>query len=119
MLFMVSCTSDNDIQPVKVKRTVFVYMTAENSLTSKISGDIKEMTDGAVSIPANNRMLIFVDKADSQITPFIAQVTTNKQQPLDTLYKYPHDFYSSDADRETVAMPSTGWAMCRSLNNVP
>ena len=27
------------------------------------------MTDGAVSITANNRMLIFVDKADSQITP--------------------------------------------------
>ena len=34
MLFMLSCTSDNDIQPVKVKRTVFVYMAAENSLTS-------------------------------------------------------------------------------------
>ncbi len=62
------------------------------------------MTDGAVSIPANNRMLIFVDKADSQITPFIAQVTTNKQQPLDTLYKYPHDFYSSDADRSLEVM---------------
>ena len=82
MLFMVSCTSDNDIQPVKVKRTVFVYMAAENSLTSKISGDIKEMTDGAVSIPANNRMLIFVDKADSQSRLLLPKLLPTSSNPL-------------------------------------
>ena len=56
------------------------------------------MIDGAASIPSNGRMLIYVDKADSKIKPFIAQVTTNKQQPLDTLYKYTNDPYTSDAD---------------------
>lgn len=100
MLLMVSCKSDDDKQPVKekVKRTVFVYMAGENQLTNITSDDIKEMTDGAASIPSNGRMLVYVDKADSKIKPFIAQVTTNKQQPLDTLYKYPNDPYTSDAD---------------------
>ena len=100
MLLMVSCKSDDDKQPVKekVKRTVFVYMAGENQLTNITSDDIKEMTDGAASIPSNSRMLVYVDKADSKIKPFIAQVTTNKQQPLDTLYKYPNDPYTSDAD---------------------
>ena len=100
MLLMVSCKSDDDKQPVKekVKRTVFVYMAGENQLTNITSDDIKEMIDGAASIPSNGRMLVYVDKADSKIKPFIAQVTTNKQQPLDTLYKYPNDPYTSDAD---------------------
>ena len=99
MLLMASCSSNDDKQPIqKAKRTVFVYMAGENGLSSITSDDIQEMTDGAADIPSNNRMLIFVDKADSKIKPFIAQVTTNKQQPLDSLYMYPKDFYSSDAD---------------------
>ena len=100
MLLMTSCKSDDDTPPVneRAKRTVLVYMAGENSLSNFTSSDVNEMTDGAASIPANNRMLVFIDNADSQKKPFIAQVTANRQQPLDTLYKYTADFYSSDAD---------------------
>lgn len=100
MLLMVSCKSDDDNQPVteKAKRTVFVYMAGENDLSNFTSDDLQEMISGVGSIPANSRMLVFADKADSKTKPFIAQITSNKQQPLDTLYKYTNDFYTSDAD---------------------
>ena len=99
MLLMVSCSKD-DNQPVteKAKRTVFVYMAGENDLSNFTSDDFQEMISGVGSIPANCRMLVFADKADSKTKPFIAQITSNKQQPLDTLYKYPNDPYTSDAD---------------------
>lgn len=100
MLLMVSCSSNDDNQPVteKAKRTVFIYMAGENNLSNFTSDDLQEMISGVGSIPANSRMLVFADKADSKTKPFIAQITSNKQQPLDTLYKYTNDFYTSDAD---------------------
>ena len=100
-MLMAACKKDNkDDDPVKTlaERTVMVYMSGDNNLASAALSDIKEMEQGAAGIPANSHLVVFVDRASGSEKPFIAEVKNNEQQPLDTLYKYPNDFYASDPD---------------------
>ena len=99
-MLMAACKKDKDDEPVKTlaDRTVMVYISGDNNLTSAALSDIKEMEQGAAGIPANSHLVVFVDRATGSEKPFIAEVKNNQQQPLDTLYKYPNDFYASDPD---------------------
>ena len=100
-MLMAACKKDNkDDDPVKTlaERTVMVYMSGDNNLASAALSDIKEMEQGAAGIPANSHLVVFVDRATGSEKPFIAEIKNNQQQPLDTLYKYPNDFYASDPD---------------------
>ncbi len=81
------------------KRTVIVYMSAENNLSTYAQDDINEMIIGMRNVSTDNRLLIYVDRSSIRETPFIACITGNTENPVDTLYKYATDFYSSDADK--------------------
>ena len=94
---LTACSSDdgNDTMPVgPAYRTVVVYMSAENNLSGYAQADIYEMIQGRKQAPANDNLVLFVDKASEHEKPFIAKVTTDNK--LDTLWRYETDFLSSD-----------------------
>lgn len=89
---------DNNKTLPKGKRTVIVYMSGDNSLSQANipQNDINEMIIGAQSISSSDRFIIYVDRYSTTEKPFIARLTNDKNNPVDTLYKYPTDPYSSD-----------------------
>lgn len=86
------------------QRTVMVYMSGDNDLSSYAQMDINEMIAGASNIPTKNNLVVFVDRQKTGERPFIAKVTGNQQQPLDTLYKYSSDFYACDPEQFSAVL---------------
>lgn len=70
-----SCHHDDD-EPdeKKAKKTVLVYMAAENNLSSFATEDLKEMMTGSLSLANDQNLIVYVDKANSQTSPFLARV---------------------------------------------
>lgn len=102
ILTLTACQSDNDETPQPTpqpRRTVVVYMSGENDLSGYLQSDINEMKAGRKLVAADECLVLFVDRASATEKPFIARVTTDNK--LDTLYKYPEDFYASDPSRMT------------------
>ena len=106
-LLLISC-KDNDeftdpgagdpaIYP-KAERTVIVYMSAENNLSSFVSGDISEMAKGSEQMPANTNLIAFVDKSEKTRAPYILRIKDGKAE-TDTYYENETDFYASDPER--------------------
>ena len=71
-------------------------MPSENNLSPYAQNDINEMIQGRKSVGDDCDLLIFVDKASQTEMPFIARINNSYEQSVDTLYKYPSDFYSSE-----------------------
>ena len=87
-------------EPTKAERTVIVYMSGDNNLSSYSfpQYDINEMIEGMKNVTGNNNLVIFVDRTNGTEKPFIAKVTNQKSTPVDTLYRYASDFYASDVN---------------------
>lgn len=100
-LLFVACTDDDNVGEISqpAKRTVMVYMAAENSLSGNAQSDINEMIQGVKYISKYDNMIVFVDRARSQEKPFIIRLQNDDQQPADTIKTYDSDFYSSDPDK--------------------
>ena len=100
ILLLTACQKDEEVapyNPVKnVKHTVLVYMPSENNLSPYAQSDINEMIKGRQLVGDDCDLLIFVDRASKTEMPFIARINNSYEQPVDTLYKYPADFYSSE-----------------------
>ncbi len=97
-VLLTACKKDEDNKtPTIAERTVMVYMSGDNSLSSVVTSDIQEMLEGASGIPQNCNLVAFMDRDVSNEKPFIAKIT--KEAKLDTLYKYASDFYASDPDQ--------------------
>ena len=96
---MAGCKKDND-EPVKkdTQRTVVVYISGDNDLSDHgaPASDINEMKEGATDIPSDGRLVVFVDRKSGNEKPFIAEIKNDKNQPVDTLFKYSTDLYASD-----------------------
>ncbi len=57
-----SCNHDDpEPVPTKKKKTVIVYMVAENSLSSFLDSDIREMVSAKDSIPLDCNLVLYVD----------------------------------------------------------
>ena len=100
ILLLTACQKDEEAEPYNpvkdVKHTVLVYMPSENNLSSYVQSDINEMIKGRQLVGDDCDLLIFVDRASKTEMPFIARINNSNEQPVDTLYKYPTDFYSSE-----------------------
>ena len=100
ILLLTACQKDEEAapyNPVKdVKHTVLVYMPSENNLSPYAQSDINEMIKGRQLVGDDCDLLIYVDRASKTEMPFIARINNSNEQPVDTLYKYPTDFYSSE-----------------------
>lgn len=98
-LLLVACSKESEEVRQPAKRTVMVYMAAENSLSGNAQSDINEMIRGVKSISPYDNLIVFVDRARSQEKPFIIRLQNDDKQPTDTIKKYDSDFYSSDPEK--------------------
>ena len=106
LLMFTACSKNENNEPEDpvAQRTVIVYMSGDNDLSSYAQMDINEMIAGASNIPQKNKLVLFVDRQKTGERPFIARVTNNQQQPLDTLHKYSSDFYASDPEQFSAVL---------------
>lgn len=101
ILSFFSCSKSDDPTPTPSKqgRTVMVYVSAENNLSSYAQININDMISGAASLNNDDRLLVYVDRASRKEKPFIIRINGNKKNPVDTVRTYESDFYSSDPER--------------------
>ena len=95
---LTACQSDDAESPTpQAQRTVVVYMSGENNLSGYLQDDINEIIRGRQLAPANDNLVLFVDRASSTEKPYIAKVTADGKQ--EKLYEYSEDFLASDPER--------------------
>ena len=92
-------------------RTLVVYMMAENSLASFAATDIEEIREGAVSVPSDCRLFVFVDDCGN---PRMLQFKNSETGVVEEVVVngYNNDFCSSD----TAALASV---LCDLLDDYP
>lgn len=100
LLFAACHKNEDSVNPLpKGQRTVVVYMSGDNTLSSITRSDLQELVNGAKDkLSSSDRLVVFVDRISSVEKPFIARITGNSNQPVDTLYKYSSDFQASNPD---------------------
>ncbi len=99
LLLLTACSKDSDEnpEPVVAQRTVIVFISGDNTLSSYTGGDLQELVNGSYNtLSSSNRLVVFVDRISNIEKPFIARITGNYDHPVDTLYKYSEDPYVSD-----------------------
>ena len=80
-----SCHHNDDPEPdTLASRTVLVYMAAENNLASFAEEDLEEMKAGSKSLRKDQNLVIYVDRAGSNKTPYLARIYNGEL--VDTLY---------------------------------
>ena len=73
-------------------RTVLVYISGENNLSSFISSELRELREGSKGI-GNNALVVYVDDANSQHRPYIMRIHDGAVSDSTVLEA---DQYSSD-----------------------
>lgn len=78
-----ACSSDSDkpdSEPIAQQsdRTVVVYMSGENSLSSLVDANLKEMKDGSLKLSSSNSLVVFVDKSKNSELPWLARIQNGK-----------------------------------------
>ena len=104
ILLLTSCQKDDsegNVPSEPARRTVLVFMSAENNLTGYTDSDLKEMIQGRKQVGDDCDLLFYCDHASKTEKPFIARIQNNASHPIDTLYSYPADFYSSESSHFT------------------
>ena len=99
-----ACHKDeNKDEVVKADRTVLVYWSGENNLTTDADSDLKELIQGSATI-GNNNLLIFMDRADSNELPWFARIKDKRIvdsvsiSDMKIEADYAKDPYASDAN---------------------
>ena len=97
ILVFASCNKSED-KPVstQVKRTVIVYMSAENNLSSFADMDTTEMIAGSKNIGSDYNFLAFLDKATRSESPSIWKYQDGKKE---LVKQFDADFYNSDPEK--------------------
>lgn len=100
VVLLVSCDDDGSTQhPINVAdRTVIVYMSAENNLSSYASDDINEMVAASKLLSENVNLVAFVDRSSRNTLPYILKIR-NGEKVVDENYNCAEDFYSCDPER--------------------
>ena len=72
-LAMTACDKD-DNEKSKSSRTVLVYMSGENSLSSITTYDLEEMKIGSEQISDSDNLIVYVDRTDKNELPWLGRV---------------------------------------------
>ena len=76
--------NDDESDDTIARRTVFIYMAAENNLASFADDDLDEMKEGSKSLAQDQNLVIYIDRAQSSTPPFLARIY--KGELIDTLF---------------------------------
>lgn len=101
-----SCSDDDPPAsgPSLPERTVIVYMSAENNLSSYAADDINEMLTASETLPDDVNLVAFVDRTDKANPPYIMQIKKG-EKIVDNSFVCTEDFYACDPDKmyETIS----------------
>lgn len=102
LLTLSGCSNHSDEPDISFKRTVLVYMMADNSLSSLSGSDINEMTEGIKSIDTNkNNLLIYIDTFDD--TPKLIKLENKNGKVVQTVLKnYPEQTSTDESVMTSV-----------------
>lgn len=96
-LLFVSCGKDDPTPtPTTAKRTVIVYMSAENNLSSFADMDTTEMIAASKTLGKDCNYIAFLDKATPTETPTIWKYAEGKKE---LVKQFETDFYNSDPEK--------------------
>jgi hypothetical protein len=84
VLLLASCSKDEIPEPVKIERTVIVYMAADNDLWDVALVDLEEMKQGYRETGVN--FIILMDVADE--TPCLLRITEEGEQTIKTYSEF-------------------------------
>ena len=76
-LLMSACSKDEDEKDPK-KRTVLIYMSAENSLSSYAWYDLEEIKEGSKLLTENDQLLVWFDRAREGELPWLARIVNGE-----------------------------------------
>lgn len=83
LLLCISCRDKEDEGPTTYRRTVLVYMAADNDLSDESESDLYQMMEGSKKIGREDRLLLFVD--NQQQKPFFMLVENGDTTRLLTM----------------------------------
>lgn len=79
-----SCHHDDDPSDNMARKTVFVYMAAENNLARFADEDLEEMKTGSLQLADDQNLVVYVDRAGAETTPYLARIV--KGELVDTTF---------------------------------
>lgn len=80
-----SCSNDKNDEPEAPRgRTVLVYISAENTLSSYVDENISQMVKGSATLSPENHLIAFVDKASANEMPYIIEIAGGGQKTVKT-----------------------------------
>ena len=99
-LLLFSCSKDDDkpITPPLASRTVIIYISGENSLSSFAPDDLEEVIEASKLIDSKNHLVVFFDNASKSEMPYIAELK-NGEVVKDTGLRFSEDFYAPDPEK--------------------
>lgn len=92
-----SSDDSNSTTTSKADRTVIVYMSGENTLSSYAKDDLKEMLTGSYGVEDKNHLVVYYDDSSSTL-PYIAEIKDG-EAIVDSTYTFEEDIYSSDPEQ--------------------
>jgi hypothetical protein len=98
ILLLTSCDKDDDNtnSVISSKRTVIVYMSAENSLSTIAVSNLNDMIKGSKGIDRNDNLIVMFDNANSSKKPCIYRVANGDTTAVKV---YDSDFINTDPDK--------------------
>lgn len=100
-ILMFSCSDDEPNDPPVsdvADRTVIVYISAENSLSSFASSNLNDMVEASKQLNNRQKLVVFYDDRNASIMPYIAEVK-NGEVVKDEGKVFAEDFYASDPEK--------------------
>ena len=89
---LVGCKKDEPEVEESAKRTVFVYIAGENTLSSYIRSEISELKTGSKEI-GNENLIVYIDAADAKNKPYMVRMKNG--MTIDSV-AMDEDYLSSD-----------------------
>ena len=97
-----SCNKKDDPEPTPeptvYDRTVLVYMSGENDLTTSgfMADDLLEMDEGSYQLNDDQHLIVFIDSVGTTNPPHIIEIAKGKRK---VLYQYNTEFAASDPSK--------------------
>ena len=73
-LLFISCHKDDKEEDTPRRKTVLIYMSAENNLTYESERDLDEIREGSMELTDNDNLLVFYDASKKNELPWLARI---------------------------------------------